>query len=84
MLSISCTVVCGHRIVHLLARCTDILIRLCVLHPDPYQWAWLPMAKKPFSQETLDHVLPKITNPQFAEDLIDDLLSLFKVRVFCV
>lgn len=47
---------------------------------DPYHWAWLPMAKKPFSKETIDHVLPKISNPRFAEDLIDDLLALFKVR----
>eukprot|EP00117_Sycon_ciliatum_P031659 scpid80085/ scgid6023/ Phosphatidylinositol 4-kinase type 2-beta; Phosphatidylinositol 4-kinase type II-beta len=52
-------------------------------HPDswrayPYHWAWLPMAKKPFSKATVDHVLPKISDPRFAEDLIDDLLSLFK------
>nr|USH46105.1 phosphatidylinositol 4-kinase type 2-beta [Androctonus crassicauda] len=52
-------------------------------HPDswrayPYYWAWLPNAKVPFSQETRDLILPKISDMNFVQELCDDLLELFK------
>ena len=40
------------------------------------------MAKRPFSQATIDHVLPKITNDQLIDDLVDELAVLFKVCLF--
>ncbi|XP_006630306.2 phosphatidylinositol 4-kinase type 2-alpha [Lepisosteus oculatus] len=52
-------------------------------HPDswrayPFYWAWLAQAKVPFSQEIKDHVLPKISDPNFVKDLEEDLYELFK------
>lgn len=52
-------------------------------HPDewrayPYHWAWLPYAKKPFSQQTKDLVLPLLTDAEFIQGLCDDLFELFK------
>ena len=53
-------------------------------HPDswrtyPYHWAWLPYAKIPFSKTTRDLVLPKLRQPNFVQDLCDELLNLFQV-----
>ncbi|XP_078725369.1 phosphatidylinositol 4-kinase type 2-beta isoform X1 [Lampetra fluviatilis] len=52
-------------------------------HPDswrayPFYWAWLPQAKVPFSQDTCDLVLPKISDMNFVQDLVEDLYELFK------
>lgn len=52
-------------------------------HPDswrtyPYHWAWLPYAKIPFSKQTRELVLPKLRQPNFVQDLCDDLFNLFK------
>ncbi|XP_047434962.1 phosphatidylinositol 4-kinase type 2-alpha [Mugil cephalus] len=52
-------------------------------HPDswrayPFYWAWLTQAKVPFSQETRDLVLPKLSDPNFIKDLEEDLYELFK------
>lgn len=52
-------------------------------HPDewrayPYHWAWLPLAKKPFSQEIKDLVLPQLSDMNFVQELCDDLYELFK------
>ncbi|NWI56645.1 P4K2B kinase, partial [Calyptomena viridis] len=52
-------------------------------HPDewrayPFHWAWLPQAKVPFSQETRDLVLPRISDMNFVQDLCEDLYELFK------
>lgn len=51
-------------------------------HPDewrtyPYHWAWLPQAKLCFSKETIDQVLPKISNMNFIEELCNELYTLF-------
>eukprot|EP00092_Neocalanus_flemingeri_P022179 GFUD01024057.1.p1 GENE.GFUD01024057.1~~GFUD01024057.1.p1 ORF type:complete len:525 (+),score=133.39 GFUD01024057.1:110-1684(+) len=51
-------------------------------HPDswrayPYHWAWLPYAKIPFSQETRDLVLDKISDMNFVQDICDDMQNLF-------
>lgn len=51
-------------------------------HPDewrtyPYHWAWLPQAKQKFSKETIEHVLPKISDMNFMEELCTELYSLF-------
>ncbi|XP_064630914.1 phosphatidylinositol 4-kinase type 2-alpha-like isoform X2 [Lineus longissimus] len=52
-------------------------------HPDewrayPYHWAWLPMAKKPFSEEIKALVLPQLSDMNFVQDLCDELYELFK------
>ncbi|KAM4710350.1 phosphatidylinositol 4-kinase type 2-beta [Discoglossus pictus] len=52
-------------------------------HPDewrayPFHWAWLPQAKVPFSQETRDLILPRISDMNFVQDLCEDLYELFK------
>jgi len=46
---------------------------------DPYYWAWLPMAKQPFSQEVKDLILPQLSDASFVQSLCDDLYELFKV-----
>ena len=46
---------------------------------DPYNWAWLPMAKVPFSEETRDTFLPLLSDMNFVQDLCDDLYELFRV-----
>eukprot|EP01137_Pigoraptor_chileana_P013123 Opistho-2@66282 len=53
-----------------------------IKHPDswrtyPYHWAWLPQAKKPFSPETIDAVLPLLQDPTFMEDIEEELTRLF-------
>jgi len=53
-----------------------------IKHPDswrayPYHWAWLPCAKVPFSQETKDLLLPKVSDMNFVQDLCDDIQKLF-------
>ncbi|KAL9896972.1 phosphatidylinositol 4-kinase type 2-alpha-like [Glossina fuscipes fuscipes] len=52
-------------------------------HPDswrayPYHWAWLPQAKVPFSDETKDHVLPKLGDMNYVEEICTDLFHLFQ------
>ncbi|XP_029445879.1 phosphatidylinositol 4-kinase type 2-beta isoform X2 [Rhinatrema bivittatum] len=52
-------------------------------HPDewrayPFHWAWLPQAKVPFTQETRDLILPRISDMNFVQDLCEDLYELFK------
>ncbi|XP_052902338.1 phosphatidylinositol 4-kinase type 2-alpha isoform X2 [Anopheles moucheti] len=52
-------------------------------HPDswrayPYHWAWLPQAKQPFSQDIKDLVLPSLSDPNFCEELCNELYELFK------
>jgi len=54
-----------------------------IKHPDswrayPYHWAWLPAAKVPFSQETRDQVMDKLSDMNFVQDVCDDLHSLFE------
>lgn len=46
---------------------------------DPFYWAWLPIAKIPFSDETKALVLDKLKDPEFVQCLDDDLRRLFKV-----
>nr|XP_033804144.1 phosphatidylinositol 4-kinase type 2-beta isoform X2 [Geotrypetes seraphini] len=53
-------------------------------HPDewrayPFHWAWLPQAKVPFTQETIDLILPRISDMNFVQDLCEDLYELFKM-----
>uniref|UniRef100_A0A914GRZ5 Phosphatidylinositol 4-kinase type 2 n=1 Tax=Globodera rostochiensis TaxID=31243 RepID=A0A914GRZ5_GLORO len=52
-------------------------------HPDqwrayPYQWAKLPMAQHPFSEETVQKILPLIDNTDFVRELGNDLRNVFK------
>lgn len=49
---------------------------------DPYHWAWLPQAKVPFSQETKDLVLPKLSDMNFVQQIVNELYELFKVNVY--
>ena len=58
-----------------------------IKHPDswrayPYHWAWLPCAKVPFSQETRDLLLPKVSDMNFVQDLCDDIHELFRVSYY--
>ena len=46
---------------------------------DPFYWAWLPMAKTPFSDDTAILVLDKLKDQEFVQSLVDDLRRLFKV-----
>ena len=54
-------------------------------HPDtwrtyPYQWAWLqPYSDVPFSEETVQNVLPRLSDFSHVEELINDLQQLFAV-----
>lgn len=49
-------------------------------HPvDPFYWAWLPMAKIPFSDGIAFLVLDKLKDEDFIQRLVDDLLKLFRV-----
>ena len=53
-------------------------------HPDewrmyPYYWFWLPEAEKPFDQAIIDLVLPKISDMNFVENLVDKLWNCFIV-----
>ena len=52
----------------------------CFSALDPFHWAWLSQAKVPFSQETRDLVLPRISDMNFVQDLCEDLYELFKVN----
>eukprot|EP00736_Rhodelphis_marinus_P014315 Rmarinus@m.16207 len=52
-------------------------------HPDnwrtyPYSWAFLDLARVPFSQEIRDRLLPQLEDEKFADDLSHTLLQLFK------
>jgi hypothetical protein len=54
---------------------------VCVYYgvADPYYWAWLPQAKKPFSQDIKDAVLPQLSDMNFVQSLCDELYEMFKV-----
>lgn len=52
-------------------------------HPDswrayPYHWAWLPQAKVPFSEEIKQHILPKLSDMNFVEEICTELYYLFQ------
>ncbi|KAK0397611.1 hypothetical protein QR680_002191 [Steinernema hermaphroditum] len=52
-------------------------------HPDewrtyPYRWASLPMARIPFSEETINLVLPKLEDTNFVRSLCNDLRKIFE------
>lgn len=53
-------------------------------HPDewrayPFYWSWLPFAQVPFSDEIKSLVLPKLSDPNFVQDLCSELCELFKI-----
>ncbi|CAH8548046.1 unnamed protein product [Schistosoma rodhaini] len=53
-------------------------------HPDewrayPFYWAWLPMAKEPFSDAIKEAVLPLLSDMHFINSLVRDLHNLFKI-----
>ncbi|ETN84483.1 hypothetical protein NECAME_06886 [Necator americanus] len=52
-------------------------------HPDewrayPFGWSLLPMAQKPFSDETIDAILPKLDDTNFVRELGEELKQVFK------
>ncbi|CAB3410339.1 unnamed protein product [Caenorhabditis bovis] len=52
-------------------------------HPDewrayPFGWALLPQARIPFSDETIELLLPKLDDTKFVRKLCEDLRQLFK------
>ena len=50
--------------------------------PDPFYWAWLPMAEEVFSKETRDLVVPKLQSPGFSSGLEEELFELFSVSLY--
>lgn len=53
-------------------------------HPDewrayPFYWAWLPMAKRPFSETIKELVLPLLSDTHFVNSLVQELNDLFKI-----
>lgn len=51
-------------------------------HPDsvrayPYHWAWLPQARRAFSQETKQLIVPKTSDMNFVELICKELHTLF-------
>ncbi|XP_067937724.1 phosphatidylinositol 4-kinase type 2-alpha-like isoform X2 [Watersipora subatra] len=53
-------------------------------HPDewrayPFYWAWLPQAKKPFSQDIKDLILPQLSDLNFVQELCEELYQVFKL-----
>ncbi|XP_055766361.1 phosphatidylinositol 4-kinase type 2-beta-like isoform X3 [Salvelinus fontinalis] len=51
-------------------------------HPDewrayPFHWACLPQAKVPFSQETRELVMSRLSDMNFVQDLCEDLYEMF-------
>ena len=64
--------------------CVHVCVCVCthLPHPhfaDPFYWYWLPMAKKPFSEESVSVYLPKLQDEGFVEGLVEDIRNLFKV-----
>ncbi|KAM4674213.1 phosphatidylinositol 4-kinase type 2-beta isoform 3-T3 [Amazona ochrocephala] len=55
-----------------------VVLDYVIRNTDPFHWAWLSQAKVPFSQETRDLVLPRISDMNFVQDLCEDLYELFK------
>ncbi|XP_074678378.1 phosphatidylinositol 4-kinase type 2-beta isoform X3 [Strix aluco] len=55
-----------------------VILDYVIRNTDPFHWAWLSQAKVPFSQETRDLVLPRISDMNFVQDLCEDLYELFK------
>lgn len=61
-------------------------------HPDqwrtyPYRWSSLPMARNPFSEETVQKILPFLDNMDFVRELGNDLQRIFEVVLsifFCL
>uniref|UniRef100_A0AC34QK19 Phosphatidylinositol 4-kinase type 2 n=2 Tax=Panagrolaimus sp. JU765 TaxID=591449 RepID=A0AC34QK19_9BILA len=52
-------------------------------HPDewrtyPYRWATLPIAQLPFSEETVEKMLPLLDNTDFVRELGNDLKKIFE------
>ncbi|WKY16940.1 hypothetical protein Q1695_001502 [Nippostrongylus brasiliensis] len=52
-------------------------------HPDewrayPFGWAQLPMAQKPFSEETVNAILPLLDDTNFVRELGEELKQVFK------
>ncbi len=46
---------------------------------DPFYWAWLSLAREPFSDAICDLVLDKLKSPQFVQSIVDDLRTVFSV-----
>ncbi|KAE9417986.1 hypothetical protein Angca_008444, partial [Angiostrongylus cantonensis] len=52
-------------------------------HPDewrnyPFGWSQLPMAQKPFSEETINAILPLLDDTNFVQQLGEELKQVFK------
>ncbi|THD28724.1 Phosphatidylinositol 4-kinase type-ii [Fasciola hepatica] len=55
-----------------------------VKHPNewrayPFHWAWLPIAKRPFSETIKELVLPLLSDTHFVNSLVQELNDLFKI-----
>ena len=48
---------------------------------DPFYWAWLPLAKVPFSDDIAFLVVPKLKDNDFVQSLVEELRAVFKVSL---
>uniref|UniRef100_A0A674E3H1 Phosphatidylinositol 4-kinase type 2 n=1 Tax=Salmo trutta TaxID=8032 RepID=A0A674E3H1_SALTR len=74
---VSCVCVCAIQIAAI-----DNGLAFPFKHPDewrayPFHWACLPQAKVPFSQETRELVLSRLSDMNFVQDLCEDLYEMF-------
>ncbi|XP_011409619.1 PREDICTED: phosphatidylinositol 4-kinase type 2-alpha-like [Amphimedon queenslandica] len=51
-------------------------------HPDewrayPFYWAWLPLAREPFSENIKEAVLDKLKDLQFVQSMTDEIRAVF-------
>lgn len=58
----------------------SLRVRRVVFVSDPFYWAWLPQAKRPFSDNIKNLILPQLNDMNFVQELCDELYELFKVH----
>lgn len=60
--------------------------RSCIsyFNKDPFHWAYISHAKRPFSQKVREMVIPKLSEPAFVESLVESLEELFSVSIFII
>lgn len=52
---------------------------IIALHVDPFYWAWLPLAREPFSENIREAVLDKLKDLQFVQTMTDEIRAVFSV-----
>ena len=57
----------------------DFIFKENLFPIDPYYWAWLSFAKKPFSNKICDLILQQLSDMNFVQELCDELYAVFSV-----